>query len=96
MEFPKCTFGVGWLNIHVRAFDSAREAATEILSGTGAHGECATFEVWVEAFGAELLLLLNKKDGLGSLVIFYNSKYGHTNTIQSAIFEEKRSSNGST
>ena len=26
-----------------------------ILSGTGAHGECATFGVWVEAFGAELL-----------------------------------------
>ena len=26
-----------------------------ILSGAGAHGECATFEVWVEAFGAELM-----------------------------------------
>jgi hypothetical protein len=25
-----------------------------ILSGAGAHGVCATFEVWVEAFGAEL------------------------------------------
>jgi hypothetical protein len=28
-----------------------------ILSGTGAHGECATFDVWVEAFGVELLFL---------------------------------------
>jgi hypothetical protein len=27
-----------------------------MLSGTGAHGEFATFDVWVEAFGAELLL----------------------------------------
>jgi hypothetical protein len=27
-----------------------------ILSGTGAPGECATFDVWVEAFEAELLL----------------------------------------
>ena len=33
-----------------------------ILSGAGSHGECATFGVWVEAFGAELLFLLNKKD----------------------------------
>jgi hypothetical protein len=42
MEFPKCTFGVGWLNIPVlicvnlcrvtRAFDSAREAATESVA----------------------------------------------------------------
>ena len=29
-----------------------------ILSGTGAHGECATFDVWVEAFEAELLFFL--------------------------------------
>ena len=29
-----------------------------ILSGAGAHGECANFEVRVEAFGAELLFLL--------------------------------------
>jgi hypothetical protein len=32
---------------------------TKFSSGTGAHhgahGECATFDVWVEAFGAELL-----------------------------------------
>jgi hypothetical protein len=27
-----------------------------MLSGTGAHGECATFDVWVEAFGTELLV----------------------------------------
>ena len=26
-----------------------------ILSGAGSHGKCATFGVWVEAFGAELL-----------------------------------------
>jgi hypothetical protein len=26
-----------------------------ILSGTGAHGGCATFDVWVEEFVAELL-----------------------------------------
>jgi hypothetical protein len=29
-----------------------------ILSAPGAHGECATFDVWVEAFGAELLFFL--------------------------------------
>jgi hypothetical protein len=29
-----------------------------ILSGTGAHGECATFDVWVEAFGVELFFPL--------------------------------------
>ena len=29
-----------------------------ILSGTRAHGECATFDVWVEAFGAELLFFV--------------------------------------
>ena len=33
-----------------------------ILSGAESHGECATFGVWVEAFGAELVFLLNKKD----------------------------------
>jgi hypothetical protein len=27
-------------------------------SGAGAHGEWATFDVWVEAFGTELLFLL--------------------------------------
>jgi hypothetical protein len=32
-----------------------------ILSEAESHGECATFGVWVEAFGAELLFLLNKK-----------------------------------
>jgi hypothetical protein len=26
-----------------------------VLSRPGAHGQCATFEVWVEAFGAELM-----------------------------------------
>jgi hypothetical protein len=36
---------------------------TYVLSGAESHGECATFGVlvWVEAFGAELLFLLNKK-----------------------------------
>ena len=34
-----------------------------ILSGAGSHGKCATFgvHVWVQAFGAELLFLVNKK-----------------------------------
>jgi hypothetical protein len=32
-------------------------SSTCILSGTGAHGECATFDVWVEAFGTELLFV---------------------------------------
>ena len=32
-----------------------------ILSGTGAHGECATFDVWVQAFEAELLFSFLKK-----------------------------------
>ena len=32
-----------------------------IISGAESHGKCATFGVWVEAFGAKLLFLLNKK-----------------------------------
>ena len=28
-----------------------------ILSGAGAHGECATFEVWVEANGPDFIEL---------------------------------------
>ena len=46
--------------------------------------------------GQNLFFIELKRIDLGSLVTFYNSKYDHTNTIQSAIFEEKRSSNGST
>jgi hypothetical protein len=30
-------------------------------SGTGAHGGCTTFDVWVEAFGAEFLFLFFSK-----------------------------------
>jgi hypothetical protein len=36
-------------------FDCSFFLFKTILSGTGAHGECATFDVWVEAFEAELL-----------------------------------------
>ena len=34
-----------------------------ILSGAGAHGECATFEVWVEANGPEFIELDEILDG---------------------------------
>jgi hypothetical protein len=34
---------------------SAAENYRTILSGARAHGECATFELWVGAFGPELL-----------------------------------------
>jgi hypothetical protein len=34
--------------------------SSTILSGTGAHGECATFDVWVEAFGVELLFFVKE------------------------------------
>ena len=36
-----------------------------IISGAESHGKCATFGVWVEAFGAKLLFLFNKKDRFG-------------------------------
>ena len=36
-------------------YDSVLHSYYLQLSGAGAHGECATFEVWVEAFGAELM-----------------------------------------
>ena len=34
---------------------STAQTYETILSGAGSHGECATFGVWVETFGAELL-----------------------------------------
>ena len=37
---------------------STAQSYWTILSGAGVHGECATFEVWVEVFGAELVFLL--------------------------------------
>ena len=33
-----------------------------VLSGAGAHGECATFDVWVEANGPECIELHKKLD----------------------------------
>jgi hypothetical protein len=71
-----------------------------ILSGAGAHGECATFDVWVGANGPEFIELDEILDIFvepsNLLHPFTTVNMAIQITIQSAIFEEKRSSNGST
>ena len=62
---PRYLFGTGCFKTisiiaHTCSSSTAQNYRTMLsrLSGAGAHGECATFEVWVEAFGAEQLLFL--------------------------------------
>ena len=47
-------WGTQW-SCHIKWSSTVKNYWT-ILSGTGAHGKCATFDVMVEANGAELLL----------------------------------------
>jgi hypothetical protein len=49
-----------------------------VLSGAGSNGECATFEVWVEANGPEFIELDEILDRFVKPRTFCNSKYGHT------------------